>query len=272
MARQDQDRIALRLEGDSFKSQPRSLNQREKKLAEAILYDKNIDDDFRQAFVVSGITNAGAAYTGAAAEVVGLNSGIAQYEVYQAAVAVAAIVAPIQSVDGFEVKPVAAADALEISNGITSLSRAAYTVGSLPGKIFFEVKAKIDDISDVTEIFWGFRKAEAYQADPDNYDEMASFNIGSNVDGQVEIHTILNNAATSTTDTTLADWVDAGTHTLRIEVDNSGNCLFFYDATTPTVTKSFKFDDAEVIVPFLHLNSEVGDPGLSLVHWRVGVI
>lgn len=279
MAREVQDRIALRLEGDTAKSQGRRLNRREKKLAESILYDNNVDDTFRQALVASNSDNAdGSVYTGATGEIVALDSGLAKYEVYQAAVAIPGVVVPYQSADGLELKPVAAADALELTLGTTSLSRAAYTVGSLPadssgssGSIFLEAKIKIDDISDVTEVFFGWRKAEAYQADPDNYDEMASFNIGKDADGQIEIHTILNGAITSETDTTLPDWADGGEHTLRIEVSNSGVCTFYYDGATPTVTKSFQFDSGEVIVPFLHLNTEIGDPGLSISELKCGV-
>lgn len=247
------------------------FSRRERMLRASIIYDKSIDDDFSQALVVSNTTQAGDAYTGAAAEVIAINSGKAIYEVYQSAVATPGIVAPFQSADGLELRPVAAADALELTNGITSRSKAARTVGSLPtGKSYFEVKLKIDDISDVTEIFAGLRKAEAYQADPDNYDEMAAFNIGKDADGQVEIHTIKNNAATAEVDTTEDDVVDAGEHTLRIEVLNSGLCRFAFDGDIPTVTTQFTFDDAEVLVPFLHLNTETGDPGVSISVWRVG--
>lgn len=274
MARQDTNRAVLGIESSTAKSYPQSLKQREKKLAEAVLYDENIDDDFPQALVCSNTTNTGAAYTGAAAEVVAFQSGRYAYEIYQAAVAVAAIVMPFQSADGLELRPVAAADALELTNGVSALSSAAYTVGSFPqGKsIFCQVKFKIDDISDVTEIFYGFRKAEAYQADPDNYDEMCSFNVGLDLDGQIEIHTILNNTATVETDTTLADWADAGEHTLRIELSPVGIASFQYDAAVPTVTASFDFDNAEVLIPFFHMNSEIGDPGVSISQWQVGVM
>lgn len=273
MARQDTNRIALKIERDTASNYPQSLNKREKKLAEAILYDGNVDDSFQQALVASNTTQTGIAYTGAAAQVVGLNSGIAQYEVYQAAVATAAIVLPFQSSDGLELKPVAAADALELTLGTTSLSRAALTVGSFKSpRAFMQIKMKIDDISDVTEMFIGFRKAEAYQADPDDYDEMAAIHLGATDDGRISLATILNNAATSMTDTTLTDWADTNEKTLRIEVSNDGKCLFFVDAATPTVTAPFTFDSGEVIVPFIHLNTETGDPGCSISQLQVGYI
>lgn len=253
---------------------PKRFNKRELKLIEALLSDQNIDEDFQQALIVSNMDNAdGSVYTGAAGEECSFHTGKNAFEFHQAAVATPAVVTPFQSADGLEVKPVAAADALEITNGITALSKAAYTVGSFPEDktIFFECTVKIDDISDVTELAVGFRKAEAYQAAVDDYDEMAAFNIGQDADGQIEIHTILNNAATAETDTTETDWADGGEHTLRVEVANDGVCTFKYDGAEPTVTATFTFDSGEVIVPFLFLDTETGDPGVSVSAWKCGV-
>lgn len=275
MARSETNPLALGQETDTTSNYHRRLNQREKKLAESIIYSENIDDDFSSALVVGSTNNAdGTAYTGATGEILGMHSGRAAYEVYQAAVASAAVVTPVQSADGLEVKPVAAADALEITNGTTSLSPAAHTIGSFlksgSDEIYFKTKIKIDDISDVTELWVGWRKAEAYQADPDNYDELAAFNIGQDADGQIEVHTILNGAATATTDTTETDWADGGEHTLEIRVNKDGRCKFLYDGSEAAVVPSFSFDSAEVILPFLHLDTESGDPGVSVSEWKVG--
>jgi hypothetical protein len=251
------------------------LNKREKKVVEAALYNEYLDDDFSSALVVSNFDNAdGTIYTGAAGEELGFHSGRAAYEMHVAAAASPAVIAPFQSASGLELKPVAAADALEITNGTTALSPQAYVVGSLNGagdnELFFKCKILIDDISDVTEMAMGWRKAEAYQAAVDNYDEMASFNVGQDADGQIEIHTILNGAATAETDTTETDWADAGEHTLEIRVTNGGVCTFYYDGAEPTVTATFTFDAGEVIVPFLFLDTETGDPGVSVSEWKCG--
>lgn len=279
-------RIGLGIETDAPKNYQSKLNNREKKLAEAVRDDANIAETFEQALILSNMDNAdGTVYTGAAGEELGFHTGKHAFEVHQAAVATPAVVTPHQSASGLEVKPVAAADALEITNGITALSKAAYTVGSFLSnkKIYVEMTILIDDISDVTEMAMGWRKAEAYQAAVDSYDEMASFNVGQDGDGQIEIHTILNNAATSETDTTETDWADGKAYRLRIEVENDGVCKFLISAAAasaaaaelltlaePTVTASFTFDDAEVLVPFLFLDTETGDPGVSVSKWEVG--
>ncbi len=274
MARSQTNPLILGQETDTVSNYQRKANARERKLAEAILYSENIDDDFSSALVCSNFDNTdGTIYTGAAGEKIGVHSGRAGYEYYCAA-GTAAVVAPYQSADGLEVKPQITAGAVEMTNGTTALSRAAHVVGSLLAtdakEIYFKTKIKIDDISDVTELWVGMRKAEAYQADPENYDELVAFNIGKDADGQIEIHTILNGATTVETDTTETDWANGGEHTLEIRVTNGGVVSFLYDGATPTVTKAFTFDSGEVILPFLHLDTETGDPGVSISEWKVG--
>lgn len=263
---------------------PTRFNQRELKLLESAREDhKNILETFDAPLVWSAVDQEGALInvaTPAAGDEISFHTTKHIF------------LAHVQSINGTAVQsfPFVSADGLEINvdddatngitgweicNGILSTSKSAYTVGSFPDpdkKIFFEIVVKIDDISDVAEFAMGFRKAEAFQVAIDNYDEMASFNVGQDADGQIEIHTILNGAATSETDTTLTDWADGGEHTLRIEVANNGKCEFFYDGAEPTVTTSFTFDSAEVIVPFVYLIAETGDPGVSISAWRCGVL
>lgn len=273
MARSQTNPVVLGQETDQVKNYQRKLNQREKKLAEAIKYDENIDDDFPSAIVASNFDNTdGTIYTGAAGEKIGIHSGRHAYEYYCAA-GTAAVVAPYQSADGLELKPQITAGAVELTCGTTALSKGAHVVGSFldPDKeLYYKVKCKIDDISDVTELWIGLRKAEAYQADPESYDELVAFNIGKDADGQVEIHTILNNATTVETDTTETDIVDGGEHTFEIRVKNNGVVTFLYDGAEPTVTKAFTFDSGEVILPFIHLDTEAGDPGVSISEFKVG--
>lgn len=275
MAREVTNPVILGQVTDTISNYQRKLNKREAKLAEAILYSENIDDDFSSALIVSNMDNAdGTVYTGAAGEELGLHSGRAAYEMHVAAAATPAVVTPFQSADGLELKPVAAADALEITNGITAQSRAAHVVGSLLAtdskEVYMSAKIKIDDISDVSELAVGWRKAEAYQAAVDNYDEMATINVGGAADGRIDLQTILNGSATVVTDTTEADWADGETKTLEVRVNNAGVVSYRIDGSQPTVVAAFTFDAAEVIVPFCFLDTETGDPGVSISEWKVG--
>ena len=274
-------RSPLGIEKDQGNGYPKKFNPREYQLMRSMREDNNIDEAFNAPLVWSSVDQEG--------HLLGITAPAAGDEV-AFKTDKHTFLAHVQSINGTAVQsfPYVSADGLEIntdddatngitgweiSNGILATSKAAYTVGSFPdGKsIYFEGVITIDDISDVSEMGFGFRKAEAFQAAVDNYDEMASFNIGQDADGQVEVHTILNNAATAETDTTLADWADTETHTLRIEVTNAGVCKFLYDGTVPTVTAAFTFDAGEVIVPFLFLVCETGDPGVSVSSWEIGI-
>ena len=249
---------------------PPRLNKLGHKILEAAREDTNIIETFE--FVQTGDRNAvdGTAYTGDFGEVLLARTKKNIFEIYQASVAAPATTnVPYASSDGLEMVPVAAGDALELTAGTSTSSSIAKTVGTDP-RFFMEATLKIDDISDVTEIFCGFRKAEAYQADPDDYDELAAFHIGDTDDGRISIATILNGAATDMTDTTEDDIADGGEVTLRIVVDKQGNVSFSVDGSEPTVTKAFKFDDGEIVVPFIHLQTETGDPGLSLSQLKCG--
>ena len=283
------NKIVLGIETNDAKNYQRRLNARETKLAEAVREDNNIEETFEQALIISNMDNAdGTVYTGAAGEELGFSTGKNAFECHQAAVATPAVVTPFQSVDGLELKPVAAADALEITNGITALSKAAYTVGSFDDvdkKIFFEINVNIDDITDVSEISFGLRTAVAYQAAVNSYDTYATFNIGGAADGRIDIETELNGAGLATTDTTEPDIADGEAIRLRIEMDNAGVCKFLLSQTAadstaaallalaePAITATFTFDSGDVVIPFVFLDTETGDPGVSISSWTVGYV
>lgn len=261
-------------------SYPKRHNNREKKLYESIREDRNVKDTFEKAPIVSNSDNAsGAALPAEAAQgaEIGFRTNKAEYELHYAAVestGTAAYLFPYQSADGLEI-PLDAdvtngPTAVEVSLGTTSRSKQAWTVGT--DSFYLKATIKIDDISDLEELFLGFRKAEAYQADPDSYDEMAAFHIGETgdtvADGQINLATILNNGTTDYTDTTEADWADADEKTLEIRVLQTGEVKFLIDGEEPTASTQFRFDADEVVVPFLFVDntsgSTTGDPGVSV--------
>ena len=94
---------------------------------------------------------------------------------------------------------------------------------------------------------FGFRKAEAYQTNLDDYDEMAVLNV---ISGNITIETILNAGSTTSTDTT-DNWADAATHELKVMVAADGTVTYAIDGADPTVTAAFSFDAGEVVIPFM---------------------
>lgn len=161
-------------------------------------------------------------------------------------------------------------DGVEITQGITSKSRSAFVVGTAKS-FFFEATLKVADISGTDDCAVGFRKAEAYQANIDDYDELACLNV---ISGTVKQETILNNAATTTTANT-DTLADGGTVILRVEVDYNGLVTFLIDGVAPTVaqTSAFSFDADEVVVPFVYFLQAATSPGACTISkWEVGLL
>ena len=178
------------------------------------------------------------------------------------------LLAPVFKAGGLDIGLDQAADeGCEVSQGILSRSRAAFTVGT--DAFYAKCKFSIETVAGTDDCAFGFRKAEDYQANIDDYDEMAALNV---IAGDIKIETILNNAATDTTDTTDA-WADGETHTLEVYVDLLGQVTFKIDGAAPTVTASFTFDSGEAVVPFLYMLNHTGGAGAVLLkEWECGLL
>jgi len=159
-------------------------------------------------------------------------------------------------------------DGVEITNGITARSRAAFVVGTSPA-FYAKAKFKIPDVSGTDDFAFGFRKAEAYQGNLDDYDEMACLNV---ISGNINIETILNGDTTDTTDTT-DDWADNEEHTLEVYVSAAGVVTYKINGAAPTVPAAFTFDADEVVVPFFFmLHATAAQAGSVLLEsWEVGL-
>lgn len=157
-------------------------------------------------------------------------------------------------------------EGVEYSQGILARSKQAFVIGT--DAFFFKCKFSIADVSGIDECAVGFRKAEAYNAAIDNYDEMAALNV---ISGAITVETILNNGATASEDTTDA-WADGATKTLEVYVSKAGVVTFKIDGVAPTVTAAFTFDDAEVVIPFFHLLHAETTPGdIIAQEWECGL-
>ena len=108
---------------------------------------------------------------------------------------------------------------------------------------------------------FGFRKVEALNADLHAYDEMAGL---FPISGNISIQTIINNAATVTTDTT-NDWADTAIHSLKVLVDKAGAVTYKIDGSAPSTTAAFSFDSGEVVTPFIHFLQASGAQTGALV-------
>ena len=158
-------------------------------------------------------------------------------------------------------------DGVEISQGITSRSRAAFVVGT--DAFYAKCKFSIATVAGTDDCAFGFRTAEAYQANLDDYNNMAALNV---IAGAIKIETIDDNAATTTTDTTNA-WADGETHTLEVRVGADRAVTYLIDGVAPTVTAAFSIDAGDVVVPFFFmLQANAAQTGVVLLQeWEVGL-
>lgn len=136
------------------------------------------------------------------------------------------------------------------------------------------LKFSIADVSGTDDFHFGFRRAEIPNAAFDNYLDAAGFHVNGTT---LNLETILNNAATTTTNTTDAMADAARTYTFKVLVSAAGVVTYQHDITTegtlaaPTVTAAFTFDDGDPVVPFIFfLNSADVAGEVAIYKWEVG--
>ena len=154
----------------------------------------------------------------------------------------------------------------EISQGILANTKQAMVIGT--DEFYFKCKFSIADISGTDDCAVGFRKSEAYQANIDDYADMAVLNV---ISGTITIETIVGGAATVVTSTTDA-WGDGETHTLEVYVSKAGVVTYKIDGAAPTVVAVYTFTDALTVIPFFYFLHATTSPGdIILQEWECGL-
>ncbi len=163
------------------------------------------------------------------------------------------------------------AEGVEITQGITARSRGAFVIGT-DAAFAFSAKLKVADASGAGNLFVGFRKAEAYQADEDDYADMAAIGINGTANpNTIKLATILNGGATTSTDTT-DTWADAAEKTLKVLVSAAGVVTYQINGAAPTVTAAFTFDTGDTVVPFIYFLHAADVAGaVELSEWTCGL-
>lgn len=136
-------------------------------------------------------------------------------------------------------------DGVEICSGILSSNPNAFKIGASKS-FYFRARVTMSDTINTDDCAFGFRKQEAYQANIDDYADMAVLNV---IQGDIKIETIKGGAATVTTDTT-DDFEDGSIIDLEVEVDQDGAVTYLINGNEPTVTAAYSFTDALFVTPF----------------------
>lgn len=157
-------------------------------------------------------------------------------------------------------------DGVELCAGILNSNPLAFKIGE-DAAFFLRVRFSIEDVSGTDDCAVGFRKVEAYQANIDDYADMAVLNV---ISGDIKIETIVGGAATVTTDTT-DNWADNETHQLEVFVSSEGVVTYTIDNEAPTVTAAYTFTDALYVVPFMYfLNAADLAGAVVILEWECG--
>lgn len=181
------------------------------------------------------------------------------------------IVAPVMTAVGLDIgMDQTDNDGVELRPNITTPNDKIFTIGTSLA-FYARLKMKVEDVSGTDDLNFGFRKQEADQANMDDYNDSAVFNINA---GDILIETIKTNAATVSTDTTL-NWADGETHTLQVSVDSAGAVTYLVDGVVPPTlpTLAYSFTSALAVEPLVFmLNSSDVVGKVELIELEVGYL
>jgi hypothetical protein len=165
---------------------------------------------------------------------------------------------------------------IEITQGNTAAQLNAFVIGTSPA---FFVRATFDvaTTADVTDLYIGFRKVQAYQATvPTGYTDYATFGVhGTSAKLQSQTQTGSGgNTVTDSTNTITA----AQNFTVQVNVDGSGNVTYLKDTTgngpliAPTSVASYQFTNALTVMPYIIYTTGSAAAEVDLVSYSCGLL
>lgn len=161
------------------------------------------------------------------------------------------IVAPVQTAVGLDIgMDQTSTEGIEIAGGV--LTRGLLNAIAGDNALVIRAKVKVEDASGAGLLQAGVRRAEAFQADWNDYLDLVSIGIkGTANPNTIMIEKILNNAATAEVDTTMT-WADNAEKSLTVILQGGDRkVLFQVNDAAPTVTTTFTADDDDPFIPFI---------------------
>lgn len=152
-----------------------------------------------------------------------------------------------------------------------------FVIGLDPA-FYFLCKLSVANVSGTDDLQVGFRRAEICRPNWDDYLDGAAIGIITAADpAAIQLQTILNNGATTETDTTdtLADTIAVQ---FKILVSAAGAVTYQHDIASPgtlaapTTVAAFTFDNGDPVVPFVRfLHAAAPVAGEIAIHsWEAG--
>lgn len=176
------------------------------------------------------------------------NTPVVPLEIYN--ITTQTIIFPVQTSIGLNIgMDQTNADGVELCGGVLTRSLMNAVAGT--NSMGIRAKVKVEDASGVGKFLVGWRRAEAYQADWNDYLDLVAIGIsGTSNPNKIQIEKILNNAATVEVDTTMT-WADAAEKSLTCLINADRKAIFQVNDAAPTVTTTFTADASDPLVPFI---------------------
>jgi hypothetical protein len=205
-------------------------------------------ENFNQNPVVSKLAGGASSGTAGDTNVMEFVSSAFEYNIKGTQTITAPVIASVaEGVSGLNIEmDLTANDGVEICSGIINSNPNAFKIGA-SSPFFFRARLTMSNPLNTDDCAIGFRKQEAYQANIDDYNDMAVLNV---IAGNINIETIKSGASTVTTDTT-DNFSANSTIDLQLNVDQNGAVEYLINGEAPTVTASYSFTEDLFVTPFL---------------------
>jgi hypothetical protein len=245
-------------------------------LAPAAAYVSNAQNTFVGKF--DGIPSMSASTGGVAAVTINTTNiwsvpqWGAQFEQYNTTVATA--IAPTMSAtagNGLNIDTIggAASKSIEITEGNTVNAKNAFVIGT-SAAFFVKAGFNIATLADVTDLYVGFRKVQAYQATlPAGYTDYATIGVHSTA-GLIELQTNIGGAGNTITSTTQSATA-ATIFTVQVNVSAGGVVTYLLTGSAPTTVAAYTFTSALTVVPYIIYTTPAGGHAeVDLVSYQCG--
>jgi len=164
------------------------------------------------------------------------------------------ILAPRMSANGLAIElDNTNAEGVEYNFGARSNAKHAYTIGT-SAAFFFSATLTVVDLSGCAPLMVGFRRVAANNSVIADYTDYfcAGLNTATSITEVVLLDELNGGGQTITNSTTVWTGGDTGTTTIRVLVSAAGVCTYTIDGGAPAVTNAVTFDNADVVMPFIH--------------------